>query len=110
MNALFAQFQQKGAGAGAGGNPFGPGNEAFLVIMGVALCIGVVIGYTILIFFLLTLSKALKRCTPESRKMEPGMLWLNLIPLFSNFWIFLTVNRMTESLRNEFTARRMDEP
>jgi protein-S-isoprenylcysteine O-methyltransferase Ste14 len=107
MHGLFAQFPQPGGQGGAAGNPFA--DPAFLAILLVAIGIGVAIGLAIMIFFLLTLSKALKRCRPENRTMEPGMVWLNLIPVFSTFWIFLTVNRIADSLRNEFTSRRMDE-
>jgi hypothetical protein len=32
------------------------------------------------IFFLLTLQRALGRCSPESRTMEPGEVWLLLYP------------------------------
>jgi hypothetical protein len=64
------------------------------------------------IFFLLTLSKALSRCHPRNRTMEPGQVWLNLIPLFNIVWQFITVYRVADSLRNEFSDRgwhRRDE-
>ncbi|MDY3556055.1 hypothetical protein R5W24_005218 [Gemmata sp. JC717] len=64
------------------------------------------IGLVINIFFLLTLSKALHRCHPDSRTMEPGMVWLALIPLVGIAWIFVNVLRVAESLRNEFRYRR----
>ncbi len=35
------------------------------------------------IFYLLTLSKALNRCSPANRSMSPGQVWLLLIPLFN---------------------------
>src|SRR5262245_51980891 len=37
--------------------------------------------------------------------MEPGMVWLNLIPLFNVVWMFITATRLSESLRNEFYDR-----
>ena len=58
------------------------------------------------VFFLLTLRKALRRCRPRNRMMEPGAVWLNLIPLFGLVWQFITVNRVAESLRYEFRDRR----
>ena len=66
------------------------------------------IGLAITILFLLTLSKALRRCAPENRTMEPGMVWLYLIPIFNLYWQFVTVNRVSESLKNEFYARGID--
>jgi hypothetical protein len=52
-----------------------------LFICGI-LIVALVIG----ILFLLTLHRALDRCSPRNRTMEPGMVWLNLIPLFSMVW------------------------
>lgn len=106
MTAILAQFQPKG-GAGQA-DPFK--NETFLIIFIGAVLVGLTIGLAIQVFFLLTLSKALKRCSAENRTMEPGMVWLNLVPVFSMFWFFVTVSRIADSLRNEFVARRMDEP
>ena len=64
------------------------------------------------IFFLLSLSKCLAECSPRNRTMEPGQVWLNLIPFFNLVWLFITVIRISESLKNEFQARRMrsDDP
>jgi hypothetical protein len=65
----------------------------------------VVIGLAITIFFILTLQKALNRCSPENRAMQPGMMWLLLIPLFNIVWIFFVVINMAKSLGAEFTKR-----
>jgi type IV pilus assembly protein PilA len=37
--------------------------------------------------------------------MEPGLVWLMLIPLFNLIWQFLVVIALSNSLRNEFRAR-----
>jgi len=96
MNALFAQ---------AGKNPTDAEVGAMLGAMMVGIIIGVIIALVIAIFYLLTLSKALSRCSRDNRTMEPGMVWLNLIPLFNLVWQFITVLRVSESLRNEFESR-----
>jgi hypothetical protein len=57
------------------------------------------------IFYLLTLSRALKKCSPASRTMQPDMVWLLLIPLFNLVWGFLVVLALSKSLGNEFRAR-----
>ncbi|WP_372797777.1 hypothetical protein [Pontiella sp.] len=57
------------------------------------------------IFYLISLQKALTRCRPENRTLEPGMVWLLLIPLFNIVWQFLVVNHIANSLKNEFNAR-----
>ena len=44
--------------------------------------------------------------------MEPGMVWLNLIPLFSLVWMFITIIKISESLQKEYRDRgmRADDP
>lgn len=79
--------------------------------------VGVLIGFLVLlgimlipaIFYLLTLQKALRRCSPENREMEPGMVWLMFIPLFNLVWHFIIVLRMAGSLEKEFRKRGIAE-
>ena len=59
------------------------------------------------IFFILTLSRALAKCSPQSRTMAPAMVWLLLIPLVNLVWQFFVVMGMSNSLGNEFRARGM---
>jgi hypothetical protein len=61
------------------------------------------------IFYLLTLQKALNRCSPDCRAMKPGMVWLMLIPLFSLVWHFFVVLNMSKSLGLEFQKRGIAE-
>lgn len=58
------------------------------------------------VFFLLTLQKALNRCSERNRTQEPGMVWIALIPLVGLVWNFFNVIRVAESLENEFRSRR----
>jgi hypothetical protein len=55
-----------------------------------------------LILYLLALRDALKKCAPTSRTMEPGKVWLLLVPVFGLVWQFIMVVNMAKSLRNEF--------
>jgi hypothetical protein len=82
-----------------------PNDDEFLLF--VLLFVGgiLLVWLVLAIFFLLTLHKALARCRPRNRTMEPGMVWLNLIPVFYLAWQFVTVLRVAESLRNEFRDR-----
>lgn len=59
------------------------------------------------ILYTLTLQRALSRCAPESRAMQPGLVWLLYIPVFNLFWCFVVVNRISTSLQNEFRRRGM---
>jgi hypothetical protein len=56
------------------------------------------------IFYLL-IQKALNRCSPECRAMNPGMVWLMFIPLFNIVWHFFVVMNMAKSLGCEFQKR-----
>ena len=70
---------------------------AGLVFIGMFVLVGV--------FFLLTLSRALQKCSLSSRTMEPGMVWLMLVPLVNLVWQFFVVLALSNSLGNEFRAR-----
>ncbi len=61
------------------------------------------------IFYLLTLQKALNRCSPECRAMNPGMVWLMLVPLFHIVWQFFVVLNVAKSLGAEFRKRGIVE-
>src|SRR5580658_10340550 len=78
--------------------------EAVTIILGTLLVI-LLVQTIIKTFYLLTLSKALKQCDPERRTLEPGLLWLYLIPLVDLVWHFFIVSRMAESLKREFRRR-----
>jgi hypothetical protein len=67
----------------------------------------VLAGLVVAIFYLLTLMRALQKCSPQSRTMQPGMVWLLLIPLFNLVWQFFVVMGLSNSLGNEFRARGM---
>jgi hypothetical protein len=81
------------------------GDDAALGVVFALVCGFLLVGLVIAVFFLLTLQKALGRCRPRNRTMEPGMVWLNLLPLFNIVWQFITVSRIGESLENEFRDR-----
>jgi hypothetical protein len=57
------------------------------------------------IFYLLTLQKTLNKVKEANRGMTPGLVWLNLVPLFSLGWHFYVVAKMKESLANEYKDR-----
>jgi hypothetical protein len=57
------------------------------------------------IAYIALLVRLLKKCSPSSRTMQPGMVWLLLIPVFNIVWSFLVVSALGKSLGNEFTLR-----
>jgi hypothetical protein len=83
------------------------GNFAALSAISGALLVGFLILLIPMIFFLLTLQKALMRVAPERRTMNPPMVWLDLIPLFGIVWNFIMVTALSKSLGAELTARNI---
>ena len=70
----------------------------------------VVLAVALVLSFLAALQRALRQVSPENRHMAPGQVWLNLIPVFNLVWCTVTVERVAESLRDEFRARQMHDP
>jgi hypothetical protein len=81
-------------------------------IMGVlCLVLGAVLVLVLLmlIAYLSTLQKALHQVSPHNRLMEPGMVWLMLVPCVNLVWQFMIAIRVPDSLRNEFRERGQDD-
>jgi hypothetical protein len=78
--------------------------ELFLIIAGGLIY---VIYLVVRILYLRTVYLALRRVHPRNRRMQPGMVWLELIPLFNYFWSFIVVDRVCGSLDDEFYDRRI---
>jgi hypothetical protein len=72
-----------------------------LTIMGVAILISLAI--SLVICFLLY--SVQKRVPAEHREIEPGLVWLLLIPLFNIIWNFFVFLRIPESYQNYFRAQ-----
>lgn len=65
------------------------------------------------VFYLLSLSNTLKAIKPENRKMSPSHVWLMLIPIFGMIWHFITVHKLSESIKAECNSLGVfceDEP
>lgn len=57
--------------------------------------------------FLGTLSSTLKCIAPQNRTMNPGQVFLLLIPVFNYIWMFILVSRISESIENELRSRNI---
>ena len=55
----------------------------------------------IAVLFLLTQQNALKAVRRENRSMQPGLVWLQLIPVVGQIWQFIVVLRIATSIRKE---------
>lgn len=60
------------------------------------------------IFFLITQQNTLKAIKPENRLMHPGLVWLQLIPLFGQIWMFFVVVKIAASVQLELISRDSD--
>lgn len=68
-----------------------------------------ILGYLVaLIFFLIAQQNTLKAIQPQNRRMQPGEVWLQLIPVFNLIWQFIVVGRIADSIRNEITDRTLN--
>ena len=62
----------------------------------------VVVAITVLIVWLIY--SAQKVIPPQHRRIEPGMIWLLLIPLFNLVWNFFVFLRVPESYQSYFAS------
>jgi hypothetical protein len=67
------------------------------IFMGIGLAITAVICYL--------LYNAQNAVPPQHRKIEPGMIWLLMIPLFNLVWNFFVFPRVAESYQSAFAER-----
>ena len=56
------------------------------------------------ILFVLTQQKTLQTIQLLNRLMDPGMVWLQCIPLFGLIWQFVVVRRISDSIVKEFAS------
>lgn len=61
-----------------------------------------------MIFFLIAQQNTLKAIKPQNRRIQPGEVWLQLIPLFNLVWQFIVVARVSDSIRNEINDRTVN--
>jgi uncharacterized membrane protein len=72
------------------------GLAIYAVLAGVRLCIGIVICLFLFSYY--------KRVPAQFRKMEPGLVWLLLIPCFNFVWNFFVFIRLPKSLQAYFAS------
>lgn len=80
-------------------------DDVFLGLIVVFLVLGWLVA---MIFFLIAQQNTLKAIKPQNRRMQPGEVWLQLIPLFNLVWQFIVVARVSDSIRNEINDRTVN--
>ena len=82
---------------------------AMLAVMGGIGLVFLAIFLIIAIFYLLSLQKALSLAGDNNRQMAPGLVWLNLIPIFNLGWHFYTVAKVAEAIRNKYAEAGVED-
>src|ERR1700722_10488270 len=62
-------------------------------------------GLVLWIFFLRTQYRILLSLQPVNRQLAPGLVWLQLIPVFALVWQFFVIFRLAVSVRKERISR-----
>ncbi len=73
-------------------------------VYGVAILIGLIIGFGILALICWLVSSALKAVPEQYREMSTGQIWLLMIPCFPLIWNFFVYQRVPRSFQNYFNA------
>lgn len=68
------------------------------------ICLGLAVSLVISAVISLLVYNAQKAIPAEHRKIEPGLIWLLLIPLFNLVWNFFVFMRVPESYRSYFAS------
>lgn len=53
------------------------------------------------VLFLLTLYRTAEQISIQNRRLIPAQVWLLLIPLFNLFWMFVVINKLANSIKQE---------
>jgi hypothetical protein len=79
--------------------------QAFFVTA--VLCYGafILLVFAVNIFVIYLLYTCFQRIPLQYRLMEPGMVWLLLIPLFNIVWVFFVLIRLSRSYQGYFAAQ-----
>lgn len=78
----------------------GAGMFAIMMMVGFALLIGIAISCVICFI----ISSCFKRIPQQFREMEPGMVWLLLIPCFGIIWNFFVWIKLSKSYQAYFQS------
>jgi len=81
------------------------GMLAIFAVLGVFAFIIAIIAIIIAILYLLNLQNLLKAIKAENRDVEPGNVWLMLIPLFNIVYAFILYPKISSSVKKEFESR-----
>ncbi|MDG2423234.1 MAG: DUF4328 domain-containing protein [Phycisphaerales bacterium] len=80
----------------------------FMAALGAAACyLAIVVGVLVVVIWLIY--DAAKAADPKHRNMEPGLVWLLIIPIFNVFWNFRALPAVADSLAATLRDHGKDE-
>jgi F0F1-type ATP synthase membrane subunit c/vacuolar-type H+-ATPase subunit K len=75
----------------------GAGLLIFLAVIGVA------------IWFNINMMSAMNAISQQNRRMDGGLVWLNIIPIFNFVWPFIFNNALSTSFKSEFQEKNISK-
>lgn len=75
----------------------------------IAILIGLIIGYGILILFCLTLRNTVQAADLHNQMVEPNKVWLLLIPFFNIIYMFIVYPKISETIKNQLEENNAAE-
>lgn len=70
----------------------------------VAAIIGLLVGIALAIVLIYLVYNVFRQIPEEHRQMQPGLVWLLLIPCFGVVWNFFVYPKLADSLKNYFNS------
>lgn len=67
----------------------------------------IIAGLVTVIIWLIVMNKAIDQVSHDIRKMEPGAVWLCMIPLFGMIWQFMVIGAVADGIAKELLVRNM---
>ncbi|WMS86662.1 hypothetical protein [Pleionea litopenaei] len=83
---------------------------ALMASLGAVFFVILAVFIAIFCLFLYSLHKVLANAGEENRGMQPGLVWLNLIPVFNWGWMIYTVIKVAEAINNKHKAHGITDP
>lgn len=81
-----------------------PDIAALVAVYMVAICVALVVGLAIQAVICWLVSTCYSRIPQQFREMEPGMVWLLMIPCFNLVWVFFVYPKLARSFKAYFDS------
>ncbi len=83
--------------------------EEQLIIIGIAVAFSLLVNLVMYGVAAFILSTCFRAIPDEHRQMQPGMVWLLLIPCFPVIWNFFVFLKLSKSFKSYFAAQGVED-